>query len=184
MKKRICIDAGHGLSNARPGVYDPGACFEKHEEATIALDWALSLSLELDKLDIEHVMTRISRISKAPIRWRTQYAAQQKCDLFVSLHLNASNGQGRGTETFYRHPSSKAIAQRANDALVKVLDTRDRGIKTEKDSARKSIHVLSFQPDSILIELGFIDHTGDLGKLLDEDNMRLGCQALAKALTA
>lgn len=184
MKKRICIDAGHGLGNRKPDVYDPGACFGDHQEAAIALRWAHELEGRLKLTGVDVAMTRRSCYSIAPLTWRTQYAKDQQCDLFVSIHLNASNGQGRGTETFYRHPSSKAIAQRANDALVKVLGTRDRGIKTEKDSARKSIHVLGFQPDSILIELGFIDHLGDLAKLLDENNVRLGCEALAKALTA
>jgi N-acetylmuramoyl-L-alanine amidase len=182
MKKRICIDAGHGLSNRKPGVYDPGACHGLHQEATIALQWAHALKLQLDAMGIDCVMTRESQVSKAPLTWRTRYADETGCDLFVSLHLNASDGNGHGTETFYRHASSKAIAQRANDALVTVLGTRDRGIKTEKQSARKSIHVLSFEPDSILIELGFIDHAGDLAKLLDEDNVRRGCEALAKAL--
>lgn len=184
MKKRICIDAGHGLSNRTPGVYDPGACHGAHKEATIALEWAWELNRQLKALGVQVVMTRTDHTSKAPTVWRTRYATEQHCDLFVSLHLNASNGAGHGTETFYRHPSSKLFAQRANDALVKVLSTRDRGVKTEKESARKSIHVLSFEPDSILIELGFIDHDGDRAKLLDEDNVRLGCQALAKALTA
>jgi N-acetylmuramoyl-L-alanine amidase len=182
MKKRICIDAGHGLSNRKPGVYDPGACAGEHQEATIALQWALELECQLRAIGVDVAMTRSDKHSKAPLSWRTRMAKDAGCDLFVSLHLNASNGQGHGTETFYRHPSSKAIAQRANDALVQVLGTRDRGIKTEKDSARKTIHVLSFEPDSILIELGFIDHAGDLAKLLDEDNVRRGCEALAKAL--
>jgi N-acetylmuramoyl-L-alanine amidase len=184
MKKRICIDAGHGLGNSKPGVYDPGACFLLHQEAGIALKWACELERQLKELQIDVVMTRLNRTSAAPLRWRTQYAKEQKCDLFVSLHLNASDGKGHGTETFYRHTTSKIFAQRANDALVRVLGTKSRGVKTERESARKSIHVLSFEPDSILIELGFIDHDGDRAKLLDEDNVRLGCQALAKALTA
>ena len=182
MKKRICIDAGHGLGNRKPNVYDPGACAGDHEEATIALQWALELEYRLKLTSVEVAMTRRTRHSKAPLTWRTDYARFEKCDLFVSLHLNASNGQGHGTETFYRHASSKDIAQRANDSLISILGTRDRGIKTEKDSARKRIHVLGFAPDSILIELGFIDHFLDLTKLLDEDNVRLGCEALAKAL--
>jgi len=183
MKKRICIDAGHGLSNSKPGVYDPGACHGLHKEATIALVWAHELSDALSDIGQPWIMTRLDAQSKAPLKWRTQMAQTAGCDLFVSLHLNASNGAGHGTETFYRHPSSKAIAQRANDALVSILGTRDRGVKTETDSARKSIHVLGFQPDSILIELGFIDHPGDIAKLLDPDNRKAACQALAKALT-
>jgi N-acetylmuramoyl-L-alanine amidase len=183
MKKRICIDAGHGLGNRKPNVYDPGACFGDHQEATIALTWAHELTEALNSLGLLVTMTRSDKHSKAPLSWRTRMAKDAGCDLFVSLHLNASNGQGHGTETFYRHSSSKVIARRSNDALVKVLGTRDRGIKTEKDSARKTIHVLGFEPDSILIELGFIDHAGDLAKLLDPVKMRLACQALAKALT-
>lgn len=183
MKKRICIDAGHGLGNRTPNVYDPGACHAGHEEATIALQWATELERQLKALGCEVVMTRLNRTSKAPLKWRTLYAADRKCDLFISLHLNASDGQGHGTETFYRHKSSQAIAQRVNDGLVASLGTKDRKVKTEEQSARKTIHVLGFKPDSILVELGFIDDTSDRTRLLDPASIRLGCEAIAKAIT-
>ena len=39
---RIAIDAGHGLSNRAPGVYDPGVVAAGVAEADLALLWALA----------------------------------------------------------------------------------------------------------------------------------------------
>lgn len=41
---RICLDAGHGMSNRTPGVFDPGADAGGVREAGVALDWALAPS--------------------------------------------------------------------------------------------------------------------------------------------
>ena len=40
---------------------------------------------------------------------------------------------------------------------------------------------MAFQP-CFLVELGFIDHSGDLAKLLDEDLRKAACIALADKL--
>jgi N-acetylmuramoyl-L-alanine amidase len=180
--QKICIDAGHGLGNSAAGRYDPGAVSGEHQEATIALEWANATGRELTALGADVIYTRPSRASSAPLRWRTQHAREQNCKLFVSFHLNASNGQGHGTETFYRHFTSRRIAKAINDALVGVLGTRDRGVKTEQSSARGSIHVLGFTPDSVLIELGFIDHASDREKVLAPANIAAGAKAIAEAI--
>ncbi len=39
---RICLDAGHGMSNRTPGVFDPGAVAGGVRKADVALDWALA----------------------------------------------------------------------------------------------------------------------------------------------
>jgi N-acetylmuramoyl-L-alanine amidase len=41
---------------------------------------------------------------------------------------------------------------------------------------------MSFQP-CFLIELGFIDHSGDRAKMLDARLRRSACEAIAKILT-
>jgi N-acetylmuramoyl-L-alanine amidase len=99
----------------------------------------------------------------------------------VSIHCNAANGAAAGTETFYRGAENKPKATQLNLAVVNALGTRNRGIKVESDSQHARLAVMTFQP-CFLIELGFIDHTGDRAKMLDPELRRLACEGLASVL--
>jgi N-acetylmuramoyl-L-alanine amidase len=54
MKLTFCIDPGHGMSNRKPGVYDPGATVRvgstEITEAGIVMDWANELKIQLEML--------------------------------------------------------------------------------------------------------------------------------------
>ncbi|MBA4293493.1 hypothetical protein C0431_11055 [bacterium] len=39
-QSRICLDAGHGMSNVVAGRFDPGAVAGGVREADVSLDWA------------------------------------------------------------------------------------------------------------------------------------------------
>lgn len=184
-KLTICIDPGHGMSNRRSGVYDPGATVKvgKQEitEADIVMDWANELKIQLETLGCKVIRTRINGSDSAPVGERANIAHKYGCVALISLHCNAANGQANGTETFYRGEKNAALAKACNDAIVKALGMKDRGIKTEAASQHTRLAVLNF-PTGCLIELGFIDHAADRARMMDQQLMLLACQNLALSI--
>ena len=184
-KRTIFIDPGHGMSSRRPGVPDPGAVAKVNgkdiTEAEIVMDWANELKTQLEVLGAKVIRSRINASDAAPLGNRVETAHKFGCDTYISLHCNAATGTAHGTETFYRNPKSLALAKACNAAIVDALGTKDRGVKTEQQSARGRLAVLNF-PHACLIELGFIDHAQDRLKLTDEKLRLLACQGLADAI--
>lgn len=180
--KIICLDPGHGLGNKRTGSYDPGACFGEVEEASIAMDWVNELRGILMERGHKVIRTRVDAKDPAPVSQRAGISKKYGCEIMVSIHCNAADGRANGTETFFRGPENSPLASRLNEAVRSVLQTRDRGVKTEASSQHARLAIMSFQP-CFLIELGFIDHTGDRSKMLDASLRKKACQALADVLT-
>lgn len=184
-KLTICIDPGHGMSNRRSNVYDPGATVKvgKQEitEADIVMDWGNELKIQLEALGCKVIRTRINNTDPAPVGDRAGIAKKYDCDAFISLHCNAADGRANGTETFYRSAANAPLAKACNDAVRLALGMKDRGIKTEAASQHARLAVLNF-PTACLIELGFIDHEGDRARMMDQKLMLLACQNLALSI--
>ena len=185
--KTIFIDPGHGMSNCRAGVYDPGATVKLNgvwlSKAEIVMDWANELKHCLETLGVRVVRSRINGTDPAPVGERAATAERYGANVFISLHCNAADGKAHGTETFYRGAGNAPLATACNAAIVEALGTKDRGIKTEAASQHARLAVLHF-PRAVLIELGFIDHAQDRLKLTDEHLRLLACQQLAEAIHA
>lgn len=177
----IILDPGHGLSNKKAGVFDPGAVSSGIREADIVMDWANELRQILIDKGHKVVRTRVDHSDPAPIGKRAGIARQYKGEIMLSLHCNAANGVASGTETFYRGVTKKAKAEAINDAVVSALSTKNRGAKTEAQSQHKSLAVMDFQP-TFLLEIGFIDNASDRSKMLNPDLRRKACLAIAEVL--
>lgn len=164
---KVCIDAGHGMSNRQQGVFDPGATHIEngfqYEEATIALRYALTLKDVLRARGTGVFLTRDDAADHTPLERRARMAKDAGCDVLISLHLNDSEvDKANGIEVLYRDNPGKQLAQRLQTALVNATGLKDRGIKE-----RSELAVLKFTGRAALIELGFIANDGDREKLLD-----------------
>lgn len=183
----IFLDPGHGMSNRRIGVYDPGATVkvgrDEISEAAIVMDWVNELRALLQARGHDVVRSRINATDPAPVGGRVTVATKNKCKLFISFHCNAANGAANGTETFYRSAAGKTLATACQAAILKGLGTKDRGLKTESQSQHSRLAVLA-HPASCLIELGFIDHEGDRAKMLDAGLRFKTCSLLCEAIEA
>lgn len=184
-KLTICIDPGHGMSNRRAGVYDPGATVKvgKQEitEADIVMDWSNKLKIQLEAMGCKVIRTRVNNGDAAPVSQRATIAHKFSCVALISLHCNAADGKANGTETFYRGTANATLAKACNDAVRHALGTKDRGIKTEAASQHSRLAVLNF-PAACLIELGFIDHAADRARIIDQQLTLTACQNLAKVI--
>lgn len=180
----IILDPGHGMSNRRAGVFDPGAVSGNAREADIAMIWVNQLRSILMAARHAVTRTRVDHKDAAPIGRRAAIARQYNGDLMISIHCNAANGTAHGTETVYRGVGNKPMAARLNTAVCNALGTGSRGAKTELELGRGlnfKLAVMAFQP-CFLIELGFIDHAEDLRKMTDPALRLAACNEIAEQI--
>ena len=183
MKPIVIIDPGHGMGNRRAVRYDCGAVSAdgKITEAEIVMSYANIIRDLLRSKKIPVVRTRIDDKDPAPVSQRARIARDYHGTIMISLHCNAANGRASGTETYYRGEANKPMAAKLNLAVCQALSTGSRGVKTEKDSQHGTLAVMNFQP-CFLIELGFIDHSGDLTKMLNHDRRQECCRAIVNTI--
>lgn len=81
--------------------------------------------------------------------------------LNLVVHLNASNGQGTGTEVYCWDCESQPLAAKISASIAKTLDVKDRSAKISKSLyiIRKSVAT------TLLVEVAFIDNPSDMAKL-------------------
>ncbi|WP_455683512.1 N-acetylmuramoyl-L-alanine amidase [Thomasclavelia sp.] len=95
-------------------------------------------------------------------------------DLNISIHFNASNGQGHGVEVLQYSNRTKTVAQNICNAIAQ-LGFKNRGVKDRTD-----LYVLKHtKAPAILIECCFCDSAIDAG-LYNYDSM---ATAIVKGLT-
>ncbi len=123
--RTIVIDAGHGG-------YDPGASGSKTKEKNVTLAIARMLYAEIRKKypSIRLIMTR-DRDEFVELDRRAQIAIQNKANLFISIHCNASAENAvRGTETYAiglnSTKSNLEVAERENSVILMEDDYKAR----------------------------------------------------------
>jgi N-acetylmuramoyl-L-alanine amidase len=171
----VCLDAGHGQDNRKPGIFDPGCERKGRQEAMLAWNWLVELRAQLAKAGVPTMQTRKVFPESCPLASRAKLAKREGATHFISIHVNDSTPSGTGTETLIESKFSKPFAALIHRALVDTLDLRDRGIKFRDDLA-----VLKTGMPSVLIELGFIETDWDV--INDSAVMRRTCAALAAAI--
>ncbi len=108
--KTIVIDPGHGGN-------DPGAVgYKKYREKAVVFNVSTELSKILKSRGYRVFMTR-NRDEFVKLRERTEFANNEKADIFVSVHANAvANGNTndvQGIECYFLSPSRSERAKRA-----------------------------------------------------------------------
>lgn len=149
------FDAGHG------GV-DPGATYKNRKECDDALKLVLRVG-ELLKANGETVLYTRTINATLTLAERSNFEIKNGCDYFVSIHRNAFNPEvAKGVETFIYNGTygakekCRSLATKVNTSVVNASGYSNRGVK------EANYHVLrETKNPAILIEVGFIDNTGD-----------------------
>jgi N-acetylmuramoyl-L-alanine amidase len=113
--QRLILDPGHGGKD--PGAVGRGGTLEKE----VVLDVALRLKSRLEGYGFEVLLTRECD-EHVPLVRRSQYAAEQKANLFISIHANAAeNRSACGFETYFLSEAKtdweRAVAARENAVI-------------------------------------------------------------------
>lgn len=159
----VVIDPGHGGT-------DSGAenqVNKKIIEKDYTLDTSLASAEYLRNSGVNVVLTRDKDVTTA-LGSRTDLSNSINPDLLVSVHFNASNTQGKGTEIFYKYKdrnggASKTAATNILNSILEKFNFSNRGIKTRiTDSGKDYYHMIreSVAP-SVIVESSFIDNEQD-----------------------
>lgn len=167
---RLCFDYGHGGE-------DPGATYNGRKESNDVLSIGRAVAAEVRRHGVTVDETRISDVAVS-LNNRSAFENRNTYDYFISFHRNAFQPEkAKGAETFTYikgGTKSKGLAQRIQTSLVG-LGFVDRGVK------KANFHVLrETKAPAVLVEIGFIDNTGD-NKLFDAKKNEM-IKALAKAI--
>ncbi|GAA0753466.1 N-acetylmuramoyl-L-alanine amidase [Clostridium sartagoforme] len=169
---RLCFDYGHGGE-------DGGACYNGRKESNEVLSLGRAVAAEVRRHGITVDETRTSD-DTVSLGERSNFENRNTYDYFISFHRNAYEPEkARGVETYtYLNPGSKSkgLAESIQASLV-ALGFVNRGVK------EANYHVLrETKAPAVLVEMGFIDNTGD-NNLFDAKRNEI-IKALAKAILA
>lgn len=169
---KIVIDPGHGGS-------DPGSVGNGLQEKDVTLAVSNILSQLLRNAGYDVVSTRTTDETVSLLR-RSQIAAEQNADLFLSVHINAGGGQG--VETYYSITDNNPVLAESICDNIARLGFRNRGAKTRVGSngdfysvIRETVRLSNAKP--YLIEMFFVDTLSDVNLY-----RQVGNQSLANAI--
>jgi N-acetylmuramoyl-L-alanine amidase len=148
--KTICLDAGHGG-------HDPGALGQGSREKDLCLKMVLQLKEALEAYGATVVLTRDSD-TYVSLQDRCAIANSRASDLFISIHCNSTPrpNSASGSETYWNTPQSLPLAQILHDRVTSTVGGRDGGIRN-----RRFYVVRNTAMPSVLLEIGYINNTGD-----------------------
>ena len=140
----IILDPGHGQFG------NPHTTREGFYEGTQNFILASFLKTELEKLGFDVRMTRDKVEDNPELTERGSMSGKLGAVMFLSIHSNAPGGNPsderyprvRGAETFYSVSDCEGnapIARDLTDAVVRTMQTEDRGIKTRRYPDNESV---------------------------------------------
>ncbi|SKA92264.1 N-acetylmuramoyl-L-alanine amidase [Clostridium sp. USBA 49] len=167
---RLCFDYGHGGN-------DSGACYNGRKESNDVLILGRAVAAEIRRHGVLVDEIRTSDVTIS-LQDRSKFENRNTYDYFISFHRNAYQPEkAKGVETYtYLNAGakSKGLAERIQAGLVS-LGFVNRGVK------QTDFHVLrETKAPAVLIEIGFIDNTGD-NNLFDAKRNEI-IKAIAKAI--
>lgn len=161
---KIAIDPGHGGR-------DPGAVGNGLQEKNITLTISLKVAELLKAQGLEAILTRTTDryIDLTPER-------TPKCDISISIHVNAGGGQGLETwvSLYNQSAKSRKLGQAIQSNILKMVPFRDRGLKTRRNSRNNADYLYMLRQAKgvpVLVECGFIDNTTDANILKNPVNI-------------
>jgi len=160
----IVVDAGHGGRD--PGAKGVDGAIEKNVVLPFAKDLARKLAT---RLRVTAVLTRFDD-SFVPLEKRLPPADGSPA-VFVSIHANSSPApEARGVEIFYGgapdDPESRERALRLGQILTTVLRERDIAVRGQPRIGTFTVLTRNPMP-GVLIELGYLTHSGEVDRLRD-----------------
>lgn len=177
--KIVVLDAGHGGK-------DPGAVRNNIYEKNITLDIVNYTDNLFKNTDIKVYCTR-TKDKFLSLQERTKFVKEVDADIFVSLHINASELESAyGTEVYYSKANNKSspygltsdkLAKALVNNLYVAMDTRLRGV------LNNDYYVVQYNSvPAVLIELGFISNPEERQKLINKNYQQKAANAIYESV--
>lgn len=168
---KICITVGHSILKSGACTSADGVVNEYQYNKSLAPVLADMFRKEGHKVDVIICPEKQFKTKNEEKSYKIPRVNGGGYDLLIELHLNASDGQGKGSEVLYYSNKGLEYATRICKKLGTVF--KNRGAKLDK-----SLYILnSSKPTAILIESFFCDNKEDYEKA-----EKLGYEGLAKLI--
>ncbi|MCO5386270.1 N-acetylmuramoyl-L-alanine amidase [Desulfosporosinus sp.] len=184
----VMLDPGHGG-------YDPGAVSSQGiYEKSINLKIAQKVKEMLMPSGIDVFLTREEDLDYVPngvkgkttkkqidLNHRIEMAKEEKADIFVSLHVNATlTGQNSGAETFYHYKSEsgKRLAELIQQEMIKINGMNRRIAKPGDFYIIKNTSM-----PAVIVEVGYLSSTKEQKKLQQTWYQEQLSRAIAKGIS-
>lgn len=169
ISKVIYLDPGHGGA-------DSGAYYKNYKESDLNLEISKKIMKALKEEGAVVYLTRYGdydlSVSNAWNRKRSDLSRRaniinkSKCDLYLSIHLNADDsGLLRGAEAYYDtiNPENEKIAAIFQEQFKKYLNTN----RDYKENSTKYLQRRVNRP-GVLLEVGFLSNASERALLTNE----------------
>ena len=169
-EKVVVIDPGHGGT-------DYGAIRAGINEKDITLDVSKRVASILRSNGYKVHLT-LNEDKYVSLQGRVDIAEEVKPDIFVSIHVNSSEGTtATGIETHYYHDYSIDLAKKVHTSLAKNVKSPDRGLFKSK------FYVINHTTmPAILVEIGFISNEEERAELVSEKRKQATAKAIAEGI--
>jgi len=151
----IFISAGHNLK-------DPGAVYNSRKEA---LEMIAFRGLITKYFDARHHIYVADTDTESNGEYQRRIKTNAT-DVIIDLHLNAAtNPTATGTEVIIANNASeksKALASDICATIAQTLSIKNRGVKTEAQTARGKIGIVNVPGIAVLVEICFLSNTNDM----------------------
>lgn len=142
---------------------DSGAVSNGVKEAELTKELRNLITCELAKLGFLDFQTDNDNDTLGVV---INKIAPTKDDVVFDIHFNAStNAQATGTEVLVSNNASnksKDLAKEVAQNTASILGIKNRGVKTESQSARGKLAILNLKGAACLLEVCFITNPDDL----------------------
>lgn len=177
--KIIVVDAGHGG-------HDSGAQNSGIKEKDLALKVAKQTVENLLSMGASVITTR-NDDKFIGLGERSAIANRSKAALFLSIHINSNTvaNSRSGTITFFhnQNPVCMLLAQCIQTEIAKVSKLPSIGIWSDTRIYKSGFAVLrTAEMPSVLIELGFINHSTDRKRLQEAEFQKAAGKAIAEGV--
>ena len=166
-----------GITGASHGGVDPGAMYKKIKEKDINLSISEKLQYKLEKMgaivyltrygDYDLAVNHTSNRKRSDLSRRGNIINRSKCDLYVSIHLNAETSSSwHGAQAFYDdiNENNKLIAQIMQQEFKKSLNSNRKSKKINDIYLNKRVN----RP-GVLLEVGFLSNPNERYLLQTDD---------------
>ncbi len=169
--KVIVIDPGHGGN-------DQGASRGSLLEKDLTLDIALKVRECLREKGFTNIIMTRASDKTLTLDDRVTIANNNKADIFVSIHINASvKSEIHGIETHYYTDNGYNVAKVIHKELMEKVSATDRGLFKSK------FYVINHtEAPAVLLELGFISNEQEKNALNSDKRQRASAQAIADGI--
>lgn len=168
------LDFGHGGK-------DSGAVGTKHtKESDVVLKIGMIIKENLEKHNQQVITTR-QNDKYYSLDYRSKKANENKCDYFVSIHMNAAtNKLAKGCEVWVYDEKSKVYTLSKNICtnLSKAINTLNRGVKVSK----KFSVLRKTKMPALLIEIDFISNPSVESNLASEKYIKAISSSISSTL--